>query len=195
MEPRLFLCNATAASIPQNIAYTLGGDSGQRVMFFSTAREFRGHATALGQPVADYLRRCDAAGAKNSTDSSGGAENSSEPRPVFNSYAVRTKDVVWPAYESLNGGAGPLGGKIWIDRDRIEAGGDWDTQISHALFDSRAAVVWLSRPFFDSANCQKEVKLLARRIERGEDVRIFPVFVDDAKGAWADGEGRGRRFW
>ena len=84
---------------------------------------------------------------------------------------------------------------MWIDKEGIAAGDDWGsqvkarailvigieieieiefilvwfgTQISEALYGCRAAIIFLSEPFFESINCTKEIKMFARRVERKE---------------------------
>lgn len=66
-------------------------------------------------------------------------------------------------------------GYVWYDKNEIRAGEDWDSQIGVGLRKCSCAIFCLSPNFFDSVNCKGELKAIRRRLERKEQVQLFPV--------------------
>mmetsp|Transcript_13491 Transcript_13491/g.35458 ORF Transcript_13491/g.35458 Transcript_13491/m.35458 type:complete len:812 (-) Transcript_13491:165-2600(-) len=72
---------------------------------------------------------------------------------------------------------------VWIDEEQIKPGkGEWDTQIAEGIVNAGAAIFCLSDAFFLSSPCVTELKMMRRRVDKGEigEDCMVPVVI----GVW-----------
>lgn len=108
--------------------------------------------------------------------------------PVFVSYSRRDGEVVYPMVAEVEAG----GRQVWIDKDEIQAGGNWAGMIVRAIRDSDTFCLMCSAESFQSDNVRREIyiadkykrKLLPVRLDFAEMPEDFEYFLIDRQ--WLD---------
>lgn len=100
---------------------------------------------------------------------------------VFLSHKSEQKPIVRRLAASLRS----CGVRVWIDEEQIQPGrGEWDTQIAQGVVNAGAAIFCLSNAFFGSSPCVTELKMLRRRVDKGEigEDAMIPAVVGEWDG-------------
>lgn len=108
--------------------------------------------------------------------------------PVFVSYSRQNGAIVYPLVEEVEA----AGRSVWIDRDAIEAGGNWAGMIVRAIRESETFCLMCSAEAFQSDNVRREIyiadkykrKLLPVRLDSVEVPEDFEYFLIDRQ--WLD---------
>ncbi len=108
--------------------------------------------------------------------------------PVFVSYARRDGDVVYPLVAEVEAAGRP----VWIDRNDLDAGGNWAGMIVRAIRESDTFCLMCSAEAFQSDNVRREIyiadkykrKLLPVRLDFAEMPEDFEYFLIDRQ--WLD---------
>jgi hypothetical protein len=139
---------------------------------------------------APALRRKEAAApmeeAPGGADSALAADDGSAP--VFVSYARRDGDVVYPLVAEVEAAGRP----VWIDRNDLDAGGNWAGMIVRAIRESDTFCLMCSAEAFQSDHVRREIyiadkykrKLLPVRLDFAEMPEDFEYFLIDRQ--WLD---------
>jgi hypothetical protein len=102
-----------------------------------------------------------------------------EKRPlrVFLCHAHTDKDKVRALYSRLRRG----GVDVWLDKEKLLPGSDWEFEIRKAVRDADVVVVCLSKQFNQAGFRQKEVRLaLDTALEKPEgEIFIIPARLED----------------
>ncbi|HRK67873.1 MAG TPA: toll/interleukin-1 receptor domain-containing protein, partial [Hyphomonas sp.] len=96
--------------------------------------------------------------------------------------------IVYPLVEEVEA----AGRSVWIDRDAIEAGGNWAGMIVRAIRESETFCLMCSAEAFQSDNVRREIyiadkykrKLLPVRLDSAEMPEDFEYFLIDRQ--WLD---------
>ena len=115
-------------------------------------------------------------------DAAGGAAQ------VFVSYSRRDGPIVYPMVEEVE----RAGRDVWIDRDGIQAGGNWAGMIVRAIRESDTFCLMCSAEAFQSDNVRREIyiadkykrKLVPVRLDFAEMPEDFEYFLIDRQ--WLD---------
>jgi len=107
---------------------------------------------------------------------------------VFVSYSRRDGPIVYPLVEEVE----RAGRDVWIDRDGIEAGGNWAGMIVRAIRESDTFCLMCSAEAFQSDNVRREIyiadkykrKLVPVRLDFAEMPEDFEYFLIDRQ--WLD---------
>lgn len=110
------------------------------------------------------------------------------PAPVFVSYSRQNGEIVYPLVAEVEA----AGRSVWIDRDEIEAGGNWAGMIVRAIRESDTFCLMCSAEAFQSDNVRREIyiadkykrKLLPVRLDSAEMPEDFEYFLIDRQ--WLD---------
>jgi hypothetical protein len=108
--------------------------------------------------------------------------------PVFVSYSRQNGEIVYPLVAEVEA----AGRAVWIDRQAIEAGGNWAGMIVRAIRDSDTFCLMCSAEAFQSDNVRREIyiadkykrKLLPVRLDSAEMPEDFEYFLIDRQ--WLD---------
>ena len=108
--------------------------------------------------------------------------------PVFVSYARRDGDVVYPLVAEVEA----AGRSVWIDRNDLDAGGNWAGLIVRAIRESDTFCLMCSAEAFQSDHVRREIyiadkykrKLLPVRLDFAEMPEDFEYFLIDRQ--WLD---------